>query len=186
MLFRSGAQRLGPGEPRGERVGEQLRDRREVRLVIRRERERVGAGRDGELEAAVLDTIRHHERAHLVDSFHYLPFEANLWRGLGLLFSFGFSPAAIEGEMERRAELASLALSPHTHLVLAHIAEFQDQYDPASPHGRGFRALARELVERLRARGVPEERLRTCAWHELDPGVVREVAREMLATLPYR
>ena len=141
---------------------------------------------DGELEAAVLDTIRHHERAHLVDSFHYLPFEANLWRGLGLLFSFGFSPAAIEGEMERRAELASLALSPHTHLVLAHIAEFQDQYDPASPHGRGFRALARELVERLRARGVPEERLRTCAWHELDPGVVREVAREMLATLPYR
>lgn len=138
---------------------------------------------DAGLEAAVLDTIRHHERAHLVDSFHYLPFEANLWRGLGLLFAFGFSPAAIEGEMERRAELASLALSPHTHLVLSHIAEFQDQYDPQSPHGRGFRALARELVQRLRERGVPEERLRTCSWHELDTRLVREVAREMLASV---
>lgn len=136
---------------------------------------------DATLEAAVLDTIRNHERAHLVDSFHYLPFEANLWRGLGLLFAFGFSPAAIEGEMERRAELASLALSPHTEVVLSHIAEFQDQYDPQSPHGRGFRALAHELVARLRARGVPEDRLRTCNWHELDMALVREVAREMLA-----
>ncbi|MEY4673384.1 MAG: hypothetical protein RL148_1168 [Planctomycetota bacterium] len=135
---------------------------------------------DAELESAVLDTIRHHERAHLVDSFHYLPFEANLWRGLGLLFAFGFSPAAIEGEMERRAELAALALSPYTHLVLSHVAEFRDQYDPASPHGRGFRALAEELVLRLRSRGVPEEHLRTCNWHQLDPVLVREVAREML------
>jgi len=72
----------------------------------------------------VLDMIRAHERRHLVDSFHYMPIEQHLLRGAGLLLQFGISPGAIEAEMERRAELAALALSPHTELVLAHIVDF--------------------------------------------------------------
>ncbi|MGK0304180.1 MAG: hypothetical protein ACI89X_005088, partial [Planctomycetota bacterium] len=69
---------------------------------------------DAGLDAAVLDMIRDHERRHLVDSSHFMPIESNLLRGAGLLFQFGLSPASIEAEMERRAELAALALSPHT------------------------------------------------------------------------
>ena len=36
---------------------------------------------DTELSAAVLNMIRWHERAHLVDALHFLPVENNLWRG---------------------------------------------------------------------------------------------------------
>ena len=52
---------------------------------------------DSRLDFAVLDMIRCHERAHLVDSFYYLPFESNLVRVTGLLFRFLFSAPAPHG-----------------------------------------------------------------------------------------
>jgi hypothetical protein len=139
---------------------------------------------DKDLDAAVLDTIRHHERQHLVDSFFYLPIEHNLWRGLGLLFEFGFSPSAIEAEMERRAELASLAISPHTELVLAHIADFHADVAVVSPHHQGFGALAGELTAELVRQGVGVDAALPSRWHLLPMASVRQAARSLLERLP--
>jgi hypothetical protein len=138
---------------------------------------------DTHLDAAVLDMIRTHERQHLVDSFHFLPIEHNLGRGLSLLLQFGMSPSAIEAEMERRAELAALALSPHTYLVLAHIADFLRETDAESPHYRGFGALARQLVSALEQLGVAASAAQPSRWHALDPAVVRAAARNLLREL---
>ncbi|HEX5053831.1 MAG TPA: tetratricopeptide repeat protein [Planctomycetota bacterium] len=139
--------------------------------------------RDEDLDAAVLDTIKNHERQHLVDSFHYLPVESNLWRGLGLLLQFALSPSAIEAEMERRAELAALVYSPHTELVLAHVADFLGEPDRESPHHGGFGRLGHELVDELRALGVSEAGSLPCRWHELDMAVVRQAGRRLLDRL---
>jgi hypothetical protein len=139
---------------------------------------------DTDLEAAVLDTIRHHERQHLVDSEHYLPIESNLWRGLGLWLQFGMSPSAIEAEMERRAELASLAVSPHTELVLAHIADFLSEPGVRSPHHRGFAALGRELTAELQVLGLSPLASSPSRWHAVSPVLVRQAARRLLDQLP--
>ncbi len=138
---------------------------------------------DIELDAAVLDTIRHHERQHLVDAFWFLPVEHNVWRSLGLLFEFGFSPSAIEAEMERRAELASLALSPHTELVLAHIADFMAEPGVRSPHHQGFADLGRELAAALAARGTAPADAVPSRWHGVPAATVRAAALDLLGAL---
>lgn len=135
---------------------------------------------DRDLDAAVLDMIRIHERQHLVDAFYYLPVEANLWRGLGLLFSFGFSPGAVEAEMERRAELAALALSPHTELVLAHVADFLAEPGGPAPHHTGFAWLARDVATALQRRGVAAAAAVPARWHELPMATVRQAARGLM------
>jgi tetratricopeptide (TPR) repeat protein len=139
---------------------------------------------DEDLEAAVLSMIRDHERRHLVDSFHYMPIESNLLRGAGLLFQFGLSPAAIEAEMERRAELAALALSPHTELVLAHIVDFYGDPPLKSPHHVGFSSLAEQLHQQLIKQGVSADRALPSQWHTLEMASVRAAARTLLADLP--
>lgn len=139
---------------------------------------------DVDLEDALLDTVRHHERQHLVDWLYYLPVEDNLWRALGLLFDFALSPARIEAEMERRAELASLAVSPHTELVLAHIADYAAAGDVPSPHAKGFQALARDLAAALVADGVPAAVASPARWHEAPMPAVRKAALRLLGTLP--
>lgn len=135
---------------------------------------------DEELDEAVLDMIRWHERAHLVDALHFLPVENNLWRALGLILGHGFSRISIEAEVEARAETAALALSPHTRLVLAHLAVFLESDSSASPHAVGFRRVASRLSKRLKKAGLPSE---PSHWHLLDPAEVRRIAREMLREL---
>ncbi len=139
---------------------------------------------DADLETALLDTVRHHERQHLVDWLYYLPIEDNVWRAFGLLFDFGFSPARIEAEMERRAELASLAVSPHTELVLAHIADYAAAGDVPSPHAKGFAALAADLAAALVEDGVPPELAAPAQWHRAPMASVRKAALRLLGTLP--
>lgn len=144
----------------------------------------VSPVQDNDLEAAVLETIEHHERQHLVDAFHYLPVESNLWRGFGLLLQFGFSAQWVEAEMERRAELASLAISAHTELVLAHIADFLGEPDGESPHHRGFQQLGRELSRELQALGLSPEASSPSRWHLVDRELIRRAARQLLAQVP--
>ncbi|MFT4839840.1 MAG: hypothetical protein ACI8UD_000337 [Planctomycetota bacterium] len=139
---------------------------------------------DADLDAAVLGMIRDHERRHLVDSSHYMPIESNLLRGAGLLFQFGLSPATIEAEMERRAELAALALSPHTELVLAHIVDFYGDPPLSSPHHRGFSELLVQVHDGLLELGVRSELAVPSQWHTLDMSMIRKVASRLLAELP--
>lgn len=139
---------------------------------------------DADLDDAVLEMIRCHERQHLVDAFQHLPIEANLGRSLGLLWQFGPSPVSIQAEMERRAELAALACSAHPELVLAHIADFQGESGGASPHHRGFGELGRQLVAALVARGVAEADALPSRWHLLDMALVQRAARDLFASLP--
>ena len=139
---------------------------------------------DDDLEAAVLDTIRDHERRHLVDSLHYMPIEDNLLRGAGLIFQFGLSPASIEAEMERRAELAALALSPHTELVLAHIVDFYGDPPLSSPHHEGFSKLLEQVYEQLLLQGVSPELAVPSQWHMLDMDFIRRAASKLLSDLP--
>lgn len=133
---------------------------------------------DQDLDLCVFDMIRWHERAHLVDSFHYLPLGANLWRVAGLLGRNLLSPAAVEAELEGRAELASLAVSPHTRLVLAHIASFLDGDEEHSAHVRGFRALARAIAQEAQRRGA--HALRAAEWHLLEPDLAKGIAIDLL------
>jgi len=139
---------------------------------------------DDDLPAAVLDIIRWHERAHLSDTFYFLPPEANLWRVLGLLLRNNLRATAVEADLEARAELAALAKSPHTELVLAHIASFCGQdFASFSAHASGFERLARALQRRLVADGLDEARVAVSRWHELDPARVRRAALALLRQL---
>jgi hypothetical protein len=139
---------------------------------------------DSELETAVFDIVRWHERRHLIDSFHYLPLEANLWRGFGLLIRFGFSASAIEAEMERRAELATLVHSPHAELVLSHVADFLSESDRSSPHVVGFSTLGAQLVEALQAQGLDRAAASAANWHRLDRAVLQRAVQTLFDDLP--
>ncbi|MEZ5965363.1 MAG: tetratricopeptide repeat protein [Planctomycetota bacterium] len=139
---------------------------------------------DSAVEAAVLDVIRWHERAHLADTFYYLPPEANLWRVGALLLRNAFSATSVEADLEARAELVALAKSPHTRLVLAHIAGFcGQQFDGFSAHASGFERLARALQRRWVAAGAAETAVAVSRWHELDPEQVRRTAQALLDNL---
>jgi hypothetical protein len=86
--------------------------------------------------------------------------------------------------MERRAELASLAVSPHTELVLAHIADFMQDPGLDSPHHRGFQALGRELVAELQALGVAAADSVPSRWHTVPMATVRAAAQRLLGQVP--
>ena len=136
---------------------------------------------DKDLEIAVLDIIRWHEQGHMVDFGHLLPVEWHPLRAIALTVRNGFSALAVASEMEARAELTALAMSPHTQLVAAHIAGFLTGDSGQSPHARGFRALVDDILDELRKRDVPKSDVRH--WHRVDPHTLRDVARHLLKRL---
>ncbi|MFO1051722.1 MAG: hypothetical protein U1F36_05875 [Planctomycetota bacterium] len=139
---------------------------------------------DKELPAAVLDLVRWHERAHLVDAFRYLPPEQNLWRVLGLIAGSGFSAASVEAELEGRAETAAVAFSAHPELALAHVASFLEADAGTSAHAAGFQRLARSLIEETEHDGAPDrapDRATVANWFRMDPGRLRSAARAIAA-----
>ena len=86
--------------------------------------------------------------------------------------------------MERRAELAALALSPHTELVLAHIVDFYGDPPLPSPHHEGFSKLLEQVYEQLLLLGVSPELAVPSQWHMLDMGLIRRAAGKLLTDLP--
>ena len=136
---------------------------------------------DADLDAAVLDIIRWHERGHMADFLHFLPVTLHPWRSLALVLRNGLSALGISSEMEGRAELTALAMSRHTRLVLAHITGFLDSEAGDSPHAHGFRMLAEEVFLELRRRGVAEPEVRS--WHRVDPHTLRQIGRKLLKRL---
>ncbi|MCB9869619.1 MAG: hypothetical protein H6837_07160 [Planctomycetes bacterium] len=136
---------------------------------------------DSELESVVLDIIRWHERGHMADFLYFLPVLRRPWRSLALVLRNGLDALHVGAEMEGRAELVALALSPHTRLVLAHLAGFVDGDPRGSPHAIGFRSMVEALQAELGKRGCEHAAVRQ--WHRADPEVVRAAARELLGRM---
>ncbi len=136
---------------------------------------------DSDMQAAVLDLVRWHERVHMADFFHFLPSMSHPLRSIGLLWRNGFSPESVAGEMEARAELGSLAFSPHSRLVLAHIASFLMGEAGGSPHAAGFRDLAQDILQAQKRRQI--EGAKVLDWHRLEPRVAQEIGQELLRYL---
>ena len=136
---------------------------------------------DADLDAAVLDIIRWHERGHMVDFQHLLPVELHPIRSLALTLRNGLSPLAVASEMEGRAELVALAMSPHTRLVAAHLAGFLVGEGGTSPHAHGFRDLVHAVLVELKGRGIEDSAVRH--WHKLDPKLLRDVGKTLLSRL---
>ncbi|MBK8976716.1 MAG: hypothetical protein IPM29_12425 [Planctomycetes bacterium] len=136
---------------------------------------------DSAMLDAVLDTIRWHERAHLTDSFRFLPPERNLWSVFALLLRNGFGPLAVESEMEGRAELAALAFGRHPRVVLAHVAGFLGREPGGSPHARGFAELARRLNDALRRDPALATFARASRWHLAPIDRIQSTARRIAA-----
>jgi len=136
---------------------------------------------DSAMEIAVLDLIRWHERGHMVDFSYFLPPTMHPWRSLALLFRNGLSAARVAGEFEARAEVVALARSPHTRLVMAHIAGFLAGDAGTSPHADGFRRLARRFAAELKKQHQPDPGV--SRWHEVDPKVARHIGERLLRTL---
>jgi hypothetical protein len=139
---------------------------------------------DEALLEAVLDMIRWHERAHLVDASRYLPVFANLFPALGLLFVHGFSAASIEAEMELRAETAALCKSSAPLLVLAHVAGFLGEDETSGPHALGFRRLASRIVRRMAEdppAGIDPTSNLVAQWHLLSEEQARALGAALLS-----
>ena len=83
----------------------------------------------------------------------------------------------------RRAELAALALSPHTEIVLAHIADFMSEPGGPAPHHAGFARLGTDLMAALVADGLSPADVVPARWHLLPMAQVRAVAQRLLAEL---
>lgn len=110
--------------------------------------------RDGELRddldllARLLEVVAVHERAHLADAFEFLPIGRNLLRMFVMLVEEGFSAFAVQSRLEMRAELATLAASEASDLVLAHIVSYLET-NATSAHGRGFSTILERFVAEL-------------------------------------
>ncbi len=137
---------------------------------------------DSAMLEAVLDTVRWHERAHLVDSFRYLPPDQNLFRVISLAFEHGFDALSVESSMEGRAETAALAFGAYPRIVLAHVAGFLAAGDRGgSPHRRGFEELARRLNVGLESLPEHAAKARVSRWHEVPVEVFQMLARQLAA-----
>jgi hypothetical protein len=74
--------------------------------------------------------------------------------------------------------------SPHTELVLAHIADFLSEPGVRSPHHIGFGALGRELSAELEVLGLSQLESSPSRWHAVKPELVRQAARRLLDQMP--
>lgn len=138
------------------------------------------------LAARTLEDVRLHELAHLADVRDYLPVLAHLPNLLSWLVSSGFSFAAIEARLERRAELAALCVSRDPDLLLARILSAGAEPASTPPHSLGFAALAADFVAEVDRRGAAlpaiDRRLAVLPqlW-KLSPEEIRSVARALAA-----
>ncbi|MFV1959610.1 MAG: hypothetical protein ACC662_09390, partial [Planctomycetota bacterium] len=95
------------------------------------------------------ESLRQHEFGHVVELRRHLPLLRGLPATLVLLFESGFSPRLLEGELERRAQLAAVAFGPDPDLAVAEMVVTQPAAKgSARVHAGGFReALHRMAVE---------------------------------------
>jgi len=110
-----------------------------------------------DLFKVLLDSIRTHEQAHLVDSHRMIPLFAHPLRALRLFFDAGLSGAWVRANLEARAEVTDLSKGPDPILSLAWMCTFLDETGGGkdSPHGKGYRRLVLKVLKLWKADGAP-------------------------------
>ena len=158
-----------------------------VRLAVLTERAESGRAVGERIDLDELMTVvETHEQGHLCDRTRYLPLGEHPWKALGFALGEGLSPAAIEEELEYRAEWTALAAAPEPRLVLAELLDFAaaDGRGHGS-HGKAYVRLTEDLLselDRRLARGdhedlpIDPDRTLVHQLHRLPGEVVRELA----------
>ncbi len=96
---------------------------------------------------ALVESAEYHELGHLVVQRSYLPISANIFKGLGLLLTEGFSSEEIGAWSEEQAQLTSLAHSDFPHLALYRTVSSLSKSAESSRHARGYRRILAGFVE---------------------------------------
>jgi len=123
-----------------------------VRLAVLADRARDGAvlGSIGLDELVRVSAV--HEEGHLCDRTRFLPLSKHWPRALGLAMSQGFSPRAIQEELEYRAQLTALAVVSDPRLPLAQVLDGVEGGFDATPHAAGYARLLGDFLDVLDVR----------------------------------
>lgn len=154
-----------------------------VRLAVLADRAREGAvlGSIGLDELVRVSAA--HEEGHLCDRTRFLPLWKRWPRALSLAMSQGFSPRAIQEELEYRAQLTALAVVPDPRVPLAQVLDGVEGGFDATPHAAGYARLLADFLEildaRVQAGDVPDlapDRTLAHQLHRLSAEDVRAIA----------
>jgi hypothetical protein len=98
-------------------------------------------------------TLRAHESGHVADLRRHLPVLPRLPATVALFARAGFSPARVEMELERRAQLGAVVDAPDPDLALFEMVEALplEERDP-EVHAGGYRDGVADLVRFVHAR----------------------------------
>ncbi len=141
-----------------------LEQSRRVRLAVLAERR--AAGEPGVSLTEVVECVAVHEQGHLCDRTRFLPLHENLGRAMLLVMDNGFSPIAIQQQLEYRAQLTAMCELDEPRLAFADVVQSAEvETDGPLPHGRAYRELLGDFLRVLDTRLArdPER------WSMLDP-----------------
>jgi len=127
-----------------------------------------------------------HEEGHLCDRTRFLPLAKRWPRALVLALNQGFSPRAIQEELEYRAQLTALAVVPDPRIALAQVLDGVEGGFDATPHAAGYARLLAEFLDvldaRVQAGDMPQiapDRTLAHQLHVLGPEDVRVIALQL-------
>ncbi len=144
--------------------------------------------REGILEESVLDAVRRHELAHVVDATRMLPVATKLPTVLSFLARNGFDGAAVERNLEARAAVTALIECKEPRAALASLLAFLPARSGSTPHAGGYRGAVEVAInEILCDRGCfPSIDCSRNVVQQLDrltDDEIRELGRRLLAHL---
>ncbi len=174
------------GRPARVSTSALLDESERVRLAVLADRARDGAvlGMLGLDELVRVSAA--HEEGHLCDRTRFLPLAKRWPRVLALALNQGFSPRAIQEELEYRAQLTALAVVPDPRVALAQVLDGVEGGFDATPHAAGYARLLVDFLDaldvRVQAGDLPHlEADRTLAHqlHRLGAEDVRTIALQL-------
>lgn len=119
-----------------------------VRLAVLADRR--AAGERGVGLAELVECVAVHEQGHLCDRTRFLPLHRNLVSALFLLLDNGFSPVAVQEQLEYRAQLTALCEVRDPRVPFADVVQSAEVTDDGPlPHAKAYRRLLSDLLEEL-------------------------------------
>jgi hypothetical protein len=103
--------------------------------------------REGRLDGAAIDAVRHHELVHVADAARMLPFSSHPLAALGFVISHGLSAEAAERSLEARAQVFSMTAAREPRLALASLLAFLPAREGETPHAAAYRDAAQAAVD---------------------------------------